>query len=338
MDPKIVEGCYNNQNIISYNSEADIYSLGTVFFEMLTGYKAFDNFLKPKEQFFKEVKEGNFHIPIGLSNESVSFLMGMLQYDTAKRLNADKLSKHHFLTKNVKDFKPINYTKLAHKIDAQGLKLNIILNQTIMAVVQPVQIDLINMPINYFVEKPIPEEEIFQITKNDNNLKNNYIPTNNINNNLNNNNAQNYNMNNLANICFNENIPKNMYNNKANNFNNQFFNGKNNINNKQYGNLVINANCNNMAKQYDNNVGLYANNNIYNKKSPQIVNQPVFPLMNPQINNNNMIYQEHRNNQLYQQYQDGNQIYLYRNYPQYQPINAFQEKKIWHIFKLIQKT
>ena len=39
-----------------------------------------------------------------LSKEANSFIKCTLQYDPEKRINGEELSKHEFLTKNVKDF------------------------------------------------------------------------------------------------------------------------------------------------------------------------------------------------------------------------------------------
>ena len=140
MDPIILKSCYekvrlNISKLLSYNEKADIYSLGTVCYEMLVGHKVFEN-NNNLDLLEKLVDEGNYHVPTYLSKESMSFLNGMLQYDCAKRLSAEVLSKHPFLTKNVKDFKSMNFTQICHKLDEQGLKINIKFNQTIYAIFQ----------------------------------------------------------------------------------------------------------------------------------------------------------------------------------------------------------
>jgi len=51
-----------------------------------------------------KINEGNYSVPMTLSKEAVSFINCMLQYYPQNRLDTEKLSKHKFLTKNVKDF------------------------------------------------------------------------------------------------------------------------------------------------------------------------------------------------------------------------------------------
>ena len=137
MDPIIVKNYYKYKHYqiwaLSYNEKADIYSLGTVCYEMLVGRQAFE-YKNNLDLFEKLIEEGNYHVPTNLSKESISFLNGMLQYDYTKRQSADVLSKHPFLTKNFIDFKPMDFTQIYYKLDSQGLKINIKLNQTITAI------------------------------------------------------------------------------------------------------------------------------------------------------------------------------------------------------------
>ena len=55
----------------------------------------------------------------------------MLQYDPKKRLNIEQLSRHHFLTRNVKDFHPIDFSLIYNKIGEKGIVINIKENKTI---------------------------------------------------------------------------------------------------------------------------------------------------------------------------------------------------------------
>ena len=59
------------------------------------------------EKIFNKVEEGKCNYPITLSKEIISFLKGMLRADPSERLKIEDLSKHEFLTKNVKTFQII---------------------------------------------------------------------------------------------------------------------------------------------------------------------------------------------------------------------------------------
>ena len=80
----------------NYNEKVDIWSLGATFCELLScktifKYKNVETF-KHDPCFQKFSKEAN------------SFIECTLQYEPEKRSRAEELSKHEFLTKNVKDF------------------------------------------------------------------------------------------------------------------------------------------------------------------------------------------------------------------------------------------
>ena len=58
----------------------------------------------------------------------------MLQYDSQKRLSCDELIKHPFLTKEVKDFHPIDLKKVSKKVGEEGLEINTKKNKSIWAI------------------------------------------------------------------------------------------------------------------------------------------------------------------------------------------------------------
>ena len=80
----------------TYNEKVDIWSLGVTFAASFLCLPKFD---------FKNM-ETYKQVPYfkSLSKEANSFIKCTLQYDPEKRINAEELSKHEFLTKNVKDF------------------------------------------------------------------------------------------------------------------------------------------------------------------------------------------------------------------------------------------
>ena len=125
MDPILLTKI-NNPNIsylIGYNEKADIWSLGTVCYEMATGELIFN--VQNVNQLIQCVDIGIYHVPTFLSQELVSFLDGMLQYFGKDRLTAVELANHPFLTKDVNEFTKIDLTNPNNKFDVFGLILNI---------------------------------------------------------------------------------------------------------------------------------------------------------------------------------------------------------------------
>ena len=189
-------------NLIGYDEKADIWSLGTVCYEMLIGQGVFN--AQNMIELIHKVELGTYHVPTNLSKEVVSFLNGMLQYSAKTRLSAEELSRHFFLTKNIQEFKKIDLTKVSHKVDGKGLNINIKRNQSIWAIFKEEdEKALIDIPGNYLNEsKPLSEI----------NSKNNnpFIKANKANNtNTNNNNTNN----NVLKNEPNNNTIKNNYNN-----------------------------------------------------------------------------------------------------------------------------
>ena len=72
------------------------------------GKLAFDtNDIKILEQ---KIDTGFYSLPTTSYKEVVGFLIGMFQYDSEKRLTAEELSKHDFLSKNIRHFVRIENT------------------------------------------------------------------------------------------------------------------------------------------------------------------------------------------------------------------------------------
>ena len=108
MSPNILKQYGANKNLknLRYGTEVDIWSLGCICYELLTGNNVFK--AHSLDDLINNIKEGNYRIPNNVSLEFLSFLNSMLQYDGKKRSTAKELLKSEFLTKNVKDFKYYN--------------------------------------------------------------------------------------------------------------------------------------------------------------------------------------------------------------------------------------
>ena len=116
MDPIILRKFSKKKDVnlnIGYDEKADIWSIGTVCYELLIGKAVFN--AKTMNDLVDKVEKGSYQIPKTVSTEVVSFLNGMLQYDSKYRLNSEELLKHPFLTKNVSEFTKMNTTKALKK-------------------------------------------------------------------------------------------------------------------------------------------------------------------------------------------------------------------------------
>ena len=133
MDPAILQKFSKKTNRqLGYDEKSDIWSLGTVCYELLIGQSVFN--ADTMNELVKKVENGSYSVPTSVSREVVAFLNGMLQYDANNRLSAAELLKTPFLTKNVRDFSNIDTRKVSRKINNKGLNINVKKNQTIWAI------------------------------------------------------------------------------------------------------------------------------------------------------------------------------------------------------------
>ena len=114
MDPFIIKEYQNNggfEKMQGYNEKVDIWSLGTICYQMFTGVPLFT--LYDLDTLIQKVEKGNYSLPIDIqiSKEFISFLNSMLKYNGDSRLSAEELSHHDFLKKNVKNFTKIDSHK-----------------------------------------------------------------------------------------------------------------------------------------------------------------------------------------------------------------------------------
>ena len=276
MDPFILKKLSERNDLANsegYDQSADIWSLGSICYEMLIGKRVFNG--RSIKDLTKKIEEGNYTLPTNLSKEVVSFINGMLQYDPKKRLTCEQLSRHQFLTRKVENFSPIDFSLILNKVGEKGIVINTKENKTVWKVFNSDNQSQIN-------------------NINNNVMKSNIVNNNIINNNINNNNIDNYN-NFGNNNNFNENmwnvfdketelklskIPINILDQNPfseNDANENTFDSNNNMIQEQQ--KTYNNNYNNMNMNNINNI----NNNVIN---------------NNQNNYNNQIQKQHSDNNI----------------------------------------
>ena len=155
MDPGILRKLNKMEHSkdYGYDQKADIWSLGTICYEMLIGKCTFD--ANSMKELVSKVEKGNYFLPTTLSKEAVSFLNGMLQYDSKKRLSAEQLFNHKFLKKSYSELKRINVKEASSKIIGTQIKINSKQNQSIWVIFESneenldyVSSDMLDMPKN----------------------------------------------------------------------------------------------------------------------------------------------------------------------------------------------
>ena len=189
MDPMILKKYTKKEkNIKGYNEKIDIWSLGNLCYEMLLGKSAFQTAdIKTLEE---KIEKGFYYLPTTSYKEVVGFLVGMLQYDSNIRLSAEELSKHPFLTKNIRHFERIDIKEMEKYIKDNKLEIGIYEDKNLW--------NMFNSKYNRYLDI-IPEdsdisESIFfngnSLIKNNNNKNGNNIiyNSNNYNSNINTNN------------------------------------------------------------------------------------------------------------------------------------------------------
>jgi serine/threonine protein kinase len=131
MDPGILRKLnkMEHSNEYGYDEKADIWSLGTICYEMLIGKCTFE--AESMKDLVNKVERGDYLLPATLSEEAVSFLNCMLQYDFKKRFSAEQLSRHKFLNKSIDQFKKININEIKGKYKNKNIKINTKMNQSI---------------------------------------------------------------------------------------------------------------------------------------------------------------------------------------------------------------
>ena len=108
----------------TYNNKADLWSLGTITYELLIGRPPF--YANNYKDLFNEINDGKYTLPrkMKLSTEVLSFINGLLQFYPEKRMDWKQIKEHPFIKNDVQSF---NFLDL-ETIDAKGDKKNLELN------------------------------------------------------------------------------------------------------------------------------------------------------------------------------------------------------------------
>lgn len=80
-----------------YNHKADVWSIGCLFYELLTGFMPF--FGTSHTDLRNNLYKGTYKIPktIQLSLEGVAFLNSLLKYNPVERLSWQQLCEHSYI-------------------------------------------------------------------------------------------------------------------------------------------------------------------------------------------------------------------------------------------------
>ena len=144
MDPIIIQKYKEAggiQKFKFYDEKADIWSLGAITYEMLTGRDLFK--AKNLKDLINKIDIGNYFLDVkDLSCEMISFLNCMLQYYPKKRLSAEELAKHQFLNKDPENFIKADIAKIENKMENGFLRINIFNNRTITNMFPIISLDL----------------------------------------------------------------------------------------------------------------------------------------------------------------------------------------------------
>ena len=147
MDPSILRKLNKmaHSTDYGYDQKADIWSLGTTCYEMLIGKNTFD--AKSLHELVKKVEEGNYKLPTTISREAVSFINGMIQYDSKKRLNAEELYNHPFLKKPFSELTKLVIRRNSNKVIGSQLQMNARkLNESIWDIIESENVNLDDIP------------------------------------------------------------------------------------------------------------------------------------------------------------------------------------------------
>ena len=122
IDPEPPLLCKSIFKKLGYDPKIDVWSLGSICYEMLIGRASFDSgdIIELREK----IEKGEYKIAAQLSREAISFLNGMLQYDSSKRMSIEDLIKHRFLIDSINNFHEIDLELVSDKIKVGEIEID----------------------------------------------------------------------------------------------------------------------------------------------------------------------------------------------------------------------
>ena len=157
MDPIVLKNYQNKEDKTVFSKKYDIWSLGILCYEMLNNKEPF--YTTNLNDLVKKYENGDYFLPINLSEETISFINAMLQYDRDKRYNIDELFNHEFLNKPISEFtkiNPKNYCIVDSKIKMNTKKA--VLSEEQIKDQKDITIKMLQEKIN-ILQKEINEKE-----------------------------------------------------------------------------------------------------------------------------------------------------------------------------------
>ena len=153
MEPEILKQISTGEKNSGYNEKVDIWSLGTLCYEMIVGHSPFMG--ASMKDLYKNVKAGNYTLPSSLSKEIVEFIDVMLQQDPNERFGASQLMNHKFLVNPVSTFHAADVTSLKATYLPGGL-INMKSNQ-------PKAVNYVNTDLNNWnIWEFFNQQELYQ--------------------------------------------------------------------------------------------------------------------------------------------------------------------------------
>jgi serine/threonine protein kinase len=114
MAPEVINNDLGINLRKTYDKKIDIWSLGTICYEMLFGKPLFGTL--QNIEMLQNIYNANFYIPNTISLQARSFLDGMLQKNSNIRLSCAQLLNHEFIKGNIKVFKCFNNNIINNKM------------------------------------------------------------------------------------------------------------------------------------------------------------------------------------------------------------------------------